>query len=264
MDTFLEANRLFHIAVGTVGLAAWWVPLLTKKGGKRHKLFGKVFALCAYTVGITAVLGATTRLGYALARGATLQNNIESFGFLIFLGYLGFVTLAVTHFAVQVVRTRRDPDTIATPLMVVLTGAMVAGSIVSMCYALLLWSGLSIILLALGPIGIAVGRDIFLYLYRRPPEKMAWWYAHMGAMLGAGIAFHTAFLVFGSRVVIDLSILGPFNWVPWVAPGLIGVVGGNRWEKFYRRKFGDLPAKGAEDPGDGSKSRARDVGAAAS
>jgi hypothetical protein len=30
----------------------------------------------------------------------------------------------------------------------------------------------------------------------------------MGAMLGAGIAFHTAFLVFGSRALIDLADAG--------------------------------------------------------
>jgi xanthosine utilization system XapX-like protein len=114
---------------------------------------------------------------------------------------------------------------------------MVAGSVVSLLYALLLWSSVSIVLLALGPIGLIVGRNVFNYVYRRPQEKMAWWYAHMGAMFGAGIAFHTAFLVFGSREVLDLSILGPFNWVPWVAPGIIGVFGGEYWKNMYRRRF---------------------------
>jgi len=249
METFLQANRLFHIVVGVVGLAAWWVPLLTKKGGRRHKLLGKVFALCAYIVGTTAVLGVTIRIASAMWRGASVQDNIETFGFLLLLGYLGVLTLTVTHFAVQVVRTRRDPDTIGTPTLLALTAALVGGSIVALVYALLLWSSLSIILLALGPIGIILALDILRYIYRRPPEKMAWWYAHMGAMLGAGIAFHTAFLVFGSQVVLDFSILGPFNWVPWVTPGLIGIVGGRYWENFYRRKFGDLPVGDAAGHG---------------
>ena len=82
-------------------------------------------------------------------------------------------------------------------------------------------------------------------MYRRPAERRAWFYAHMKSMLGAGIAFHTAFLVFGSRAVLDLSVLGAFNWVPWVLPALIGVTGHRLWERQYRRKFGDL----SPDPG---------------
>ena len=172
-----------------------------------------------------------------------VQDNVETFGLQVLLAYLGLLTLAVTHFAVQTVRTRHDPSAIGTPMLLALTGGMVAGSVVSILYALLLWSSLSIILLALGPIGLIVGRNVLRYVYRRPPEKMAWWYAHMGAMFGAGIAFHSAFLVFGSRAVLDLSVLGPFNWVPWVAPGIIGVVGGRYWKNFYRRRFGDLKAR---------------------
>lgn len=56
MDSLLEANRLLHIVFASVGLAAWWVPILTKKGGEHHKSF------CGYIVGITAVVGASTRL----------------------------------------------------------------------------------------------------------------------------------------------------------------------------------------------------------
>jgi hypothetical protein len=237
MDSFLEANRVLHIVFAIVGLAAWWVPILTKKGGEHHKSFGKAFALCAYVVGITAVVGATTRLVNALSQGAVLRDNVEAFGLLVFLAYLGLLTLAVTHFAVQTVRTRQDPAAIGTPLLLGLTGAMVAGSVVSLLYAFLLWSSVSIVLLALGPIGLIVGRNVFNYVYRRPPEKMAWWYAHMGAMFGAGIAFHTAFLVFGSREVLDLSILGPFSWVPWVVPSIIGIGGGEYWKNRYRSRF---------------------------
>ena len=36
MEWLIEANRWFHMIIGFVGLAAWWVPILTKKGGKQH------------------------------------------------------------------------------------------------------------------------------------------------------------------------------------------------------------------------------------
>lgn len=100
-------------------------------------------------------------------------------------------------------------------------------------------------MLSLAPVGVFVSVVVLKYMYRRPPEKRAWFYAHMGAMFGAGIAFHTAFLVFGSRAVIDLDIFGAFNWVPWILPALVGVVGRRVWEAHYRRKFGDLVKAGA-------------------
>ncbi len=246
MDTVFEINRWFHMIVGFVGLAAWWIPLTTKKGGARHVLFGKVFAASAYVIGTTALIGALGRLGWALWRGADPAANVETFGFLIFLAYLGVLALTITHYAVRTIRTRRDRAAIRTRFMLGITWLMMVGSGIVAGYALLRWSGVSIVLLALSPIGVLAGSGMLRYMNGRKTEKMAWWYEHMGAMLGAGIAYHTAFLVFGSRVVLDLSILGPFNWVPWVAPAIIGTVGGRYWESYYRRKFGDLPASGDE------------------
>lgn len=244
MEWLIEANRWFHMIVGFAGLAAWWVPIVTKKGGRRHQLFGKVFALSAYVIGTTALLSASMRIGDALWRGIDVTASPAAFGFLIFLAYLGVVTIGMTHFAVQSIRTRRDPEAMRTPFLRALHLAAPLGSVMVVAWALLQWSSVSIVLLLLSPLGFLMRAEQRAYLYQDPREKMGWWYAHMSGMLGAGIAFHTAFLVFGSRVVLDLSVLGPFNWVPWVLPALIGVVGGSRWERFYRRKFGDLPAEG--------------------
>lgn len=248
MDVLIQGLRWSHIALGFVGLAAFWVPVVSKKGGERHKAFGKVFALCAYVVAVTAMLTPPLRIGRALADGASVSENSESFGFLIFLFYLGSATLALTRHAVKTIRTKRDPDSIRTAGHILIGVLPTVGSVLVVAWALIFWSPLSIIMLALSPVGVLTSADIFKYMYRRPPEKRAWFYAHMGAMLGAGIAFHTAFLVFGSRVIIDLSVLGSFNWVPWVLPALIGTVGGGYWERQYRRKFGDVATKDVPAP----------------
>ena len=88
METLIAINRYGHMAIGFIGLAAWWVPILTKKGGKQHMLFGKVFALSAYIIGTTALAGVSMRAGYAIWRGIDITENPENFGFLIFLAYL--------------------------------------------------------------------------------------------------------------------------------------------------------------------------------
>lgn len=240
MDAVIEGIRWTHIVLGFVGLAAFWVPVVTKKGGARHKTFGKVFALCAYFVAGSAMVTPPLRIGRALADGASVADNAESFGFLIFLFYLGSVTFAFTRHAVQTIRTRRDPDSIRTPVHLAVGIFPSIGSLVVTVWALTFWSSLSVVMLALAPLGVFVSARILRYVYRRPAEKRAWFYAHMSAMLGAGIAFHTAFLVFGSRIVIDLSLFGSFNWIPWILPGLIGGVGGRYWESHYRRKFGEV------------------------
>ena len=246
MDVLINGARWIHIVLGFVGLAAWWVPILTKKGGQRHKTFGMVFALSAYVVAGTAMLTPPLHIGRALASGASLTDDPETFGFLLFLFYLGTVTLALTRHAVQTIRTRRDPDSIRTPGHVVIGVIPALGSLCVVIWAIAFWSDISIVMLALSPIGFFVAHDVLTYVYRRSPEARAWFYAHMGAMLGAGIAFHTAFLVFGSRIVISLDVFGPFNWVPWVLPGIVGTVGGRFWETKYPRKFGDLSAAGNE------------------
>ena len=255
MDAVIGGIRWVHIVLGFVGLVAWWVPVLTKKGGERHKLFGKIFAFCAYFVAGSAMLTPPIRIGRALADGASITENPEGFGFLIFLAYLGLVTFALTRHAVQTVRTRRDPDSIRTPFHIALGIAPTAGSVVVVASALLLWSSISIIMLLLSPLGLFISADILKYIYRRETARRAWFYAHMGAMLGAGIAFHTAFLVFGSRLFVSPDILGPLNWLPWVLPGMIGGMiggfGGRYWEKQYRQKFGDLVGPGSDGDGDG-------------
>ncbi len=245
MDAVIGVIRWSHIALGAIGLLAFWVPIVTKKGGARHKQFGMIFALCAYFVSGSAMVTPPLRIGRALAAGASVTENAQAFGFLIFLFYLGLVTFAFTRQAVQTVRTRRDPDSIRTPFHLVVGVAPTIGSIMVLVWALTFWSSFSVVMLAFAPLGVFLSAGILKYAYRRPREKRAWFYAHMGAMLGAGIAFHTAFFVFGSRALIDLSLFGPFNWVPWVLPALIGVSGNRYWETHYRRKFGDLADAGA-------------------
>ena len=50
--TFASAFHLFvtgHIITGSVGLFAFWVPVLGKKGGPAHRLGGKVFTYSMLT-----------------------------------------------------------------------------------------------------------------------------------------------------------------------------------------------------------------------
>lgn len=263
MEHIFDATRWVHIVIGFTGLVAFWVPIATRKGGRSHRRFGKVFEWAAYVVAGTALFNALGRLLDAVLRGAEHDANRAAFGFLVFLAYLGIVTLAAVRHAVRSVRAK-DLRSLRTPGHVGLAGASILGSALVAGYALLVWSPVSIVLLVLSPAGALQGREMLRQIYRPPPERMAWFYAHMGNMIGAGIAFHTAFLVFGSRRLFDLGLSGPWSFVPWVLPALIGAPASAILERRYRRHFSDLPVA---DAGSGAAVReapASDAGARAS
>ena len=101
-------------------------------------------------------------------------------------------------------------------------------------------SPIKILLYAMSPIGFLTGNGMLRYMRLADPSPRAWWYEHMGAMLGAGIAFHTAFAVFGVTRLFDVGFSGWLSVIPWVAPALIGVPATAIWTRHYRRKFGEL------------------------
>ncbi len=71
----------------------------------------------------------------------------------------------------------------------------------------------------------------------RAPARMGWFYSHMGAMPGGGVAFHTAFAVFGSQRLWAHDPGGPLAGLPWILPTLIGAPAIALWTRHYRRRF---------------------------
>ena len=236
METIFDGIRWAHIVVGFSGLAAFWIPVVARKGGAVHMKAGRVFEWAAYVVAGSAIFNALGRLGAALLDGATLAENEQAFGFLLFLAYLGTVTLASVRHGVRSTRVK-DFSQMRTPPHMALAWASLVGSLVVIGYALLVWSDLSIVLLALSPVGLMQGRQMIAQMTQPQSERMAWFYAHMGNMIGAGIAFHTAFAVFGAGRVFQFELPGAWQVVPWVLPAAIGIPANWILETRYRKKF---------------------------
>ena len=233
LDVLLKA----HVAAGFVGLAAFWIPVFARKGGRVHVRAGLVYTWCAYIVALSAVIVAAGRIGTHLSQGVGVTERPDLYGFALFLGYLGVTTFATVRQAMRVVATRRAPKELRTPFHEALAWASIAGSVVVIAFALGVWSGLSPVLLGLSPIGLFTGRGM-LRLMRNPgAERMGWFYSHMGSMLGGGIAFHTAFFVFGAQRLFPYEIAGPLGILPWILPAAIGIPAIAVWTRFYRRKF---------------------------
>ena len=227
-----------HVATGFVGLAAFWIPVFVRKGGRAHVQAGRVYTYSAYVVTLSAVTASAGRVVSYQVQGVGFADRPDLYGFALFLGYLGVVTFATVRQAIRVVATRRAPETLRTPLHEALGWASIAGSVAVIALALGAWSEISPILLGLSPIGLFIGWSM-LRLMRNPgAQHMGWFYSHLGSMLGGGIAFHTAFIVFGAQRLWAYELAGPLAIVPWILPTVIGIPAIVVWTRYYRRKFG--------------------------
>lgn len=240
IELLRETSRFIHIVLGFVGLVAFWFPVFAKKGGRLHVAAGKLFTVSGYGVTVSAFVSCLLITAHALSRGAGLGD----LAFAVFLGYLALITFTSLRHGVRVVATRSAPHTLATPFHLVLARASVASSALLVAYALIFRSPMSILLLALSPVGWGIGTSVLRYAGQPPAFKRAWLYEHMSATLGAGIAFHTAFAVFGAGRLFGLEPSGVWGFLPWILPSAIGIPAGYLWERHYRTKLGD-PLPGA-------------------
>jgi len=264
LSTFHIVLRYSHIVVGFVGLVVFWIPAIAKKGSRLHILSGKIFAVCGYFVGTTALIACTWALLFpqsfliSLGTPASVAARPDLIGqirfFFAILAFLATTIVVGLTFGIAVLRTKKTPER----LKAVALRAMfwVQGTVGVALTIFGLWSvGFAasgsryVICLILGLLGIADAKDSLKFIATPRPTPMAWWYKHMEAMVGCGIGFHTAFFVFGfSRLLPEGTLAGPFQLIPWVLPSAIGIPVLTMWIRYYKRKFGELDESSARQP----------------
>lgn len=234
MDSWLDINRWLHIVIGYIGLIAFWIPIMTGKGSWLHRKAGSLFRYSSWVVVITALLAVLTYLIRLLADGQGPARRPEDWSFLLFLAYLAIITgLALSH-GMAVLKHKRDLRALKTPYRVSLAWLGMLTSTFVIAWALYWRPDNMLVLLALSPIGLGTGIGM-LKLFNTPPaDPRVWLYEHLGAMIGAGIAFHTAFAVFGANQMFNYSLTGFWQVIPWIAPAVIGIPATQLWVRHYR------------------------------
>ena len=260
-DAFAMWLRNSHITIGFVGLAAYWIAVLAKKGSKPHIFAGRAFEWCGYFVAGSALYSCVRYLSQARhfafidRPGESAQElaRVEFAQFLLtLLSFLAIVFLVQLRNGVRIVRTRK-------------LGAGAYQNWEAKFWLVLQTLG-SVCLISFGFYRLATGGSAVhwasvvvgaipltelkkeLHFYRNPREfKMSWWYKHMECMLGCGVAFHTAAALFSFRWLernTGLTLPGIWQVVPWIIPTVVGVPLGNWWVRRYRIKFGDIKSSG--------------------
>jgi hypothetical protein len=240
---------IVHIVAGLAGLAAFWTPVIVRKGGTLHRRAGRLFVQATSIIAATGLAMAALLLAFPLEvhpprtpitpeSAGRIANEIRMA--VPFLIYLLLITFVPVYHGARVLATRHEPERLRTPFHTALNAATMAFSVVMLvlgiAYARPVFAIMSVI-------GFLVGPGNLKFARRPYATPMAWWYEHMGSMLGGGIAFHTAFLVLGAGRLFGLSLDGPAAAVPWILPTLIGVPASGIWTRYYQRKFGELAPK---------------------
>lgn len=250
-ETLHQILRYTHIIFGFLGLIIFWVPIFTKKGGRIHIITGKIFAGSAYIVAISAILSWTWAITSVHTFTSKLpsdpieQKNTIHFihFFLSILAWLSILVIINLRLGLSAISTRRNPEQFNSQTNRAITYLLLVASLGLFLLVIIQTITLGFftrhyIPLALGIIGVLNALGTLKVLRTAWPTKMGWWYFHTNCMFACGIAFHTAFLLFGLQQFVKLE--GFVLFLAWTLPTVIGVAASILTERHYRRKFGEL------------------------
>jgi uncharacterized membrane protein len=206
-----------HIAAGSGAFVLAPVALLTAKGGKAHRRWGKVYFWSMLGVAASALIMAAYRPLLFLGLVA------------IFSFYSAFVAFRVLgrKAAYKGEQTTKPLDWIAAALCFAASALLAGFGLIRPHWV----QGLGIPAIVFGAIGMWIAVKAMWGFTHPPEEKMFWWYAHLQGMIGSYIAAWTAFLV----VTVGPRLHSP--WWLWVLPTAIGVPAITATTAYYKMKF---------------------------
>ncbi|RQG96773.1 hypothetical protein [Natrarchaeobius oligotrophus] len=194
-----DSTMAVHVLAGIAALVAGLGAIATRKGGGRHNLFGRAYALAMAIVVVTAV-------PLAIRAGNWFLLAIAVFsGYLVFAGY-------------RVVQRRRAGLTAPTALdlaghgtMVAVGGGMIGAGV---------WQsvtgpvGLAPALATFGGIGAGFAAFALAQFRSSPAKRPPWIQKHVAFVGGAYIATVTAV------ITVNLSMVPPL--IRWLGPTIVG------------------------------------------
>ncbi len=229
---------LAHITAGSVGLLAFWVPVLSKKGGVNHKKWGRVFTWSMLITGAIAFcMSSTTLLApvetHPHLTGAMDMTVITSiFGWM--MQYLSILTINLAWYGWLCVLNKREHAAnrewrnVALQYAVMIAAANCAfqGWLVPDPLIKSLMMGISVV-------GVATGVTNLWFIYKPNVGPQDWQYEHIKALVGAGISVYTAFFAFGAVRLMPELALNPFLWAVPLVTGLSIIL--YQWRKLWLR-----------------------------
>lgn len=202
MSTLIQTILIIHVASGFTALSTGFISMMNRKGGRNHRLTGKIFFIGITGVFITAV---------ALS---ILKPN----PFLFMVGFFSYYLACSGYRALYLKMIQGKPKPEWIDWLISGTGVMFGlGLIVFSFYWFQARGAWGFVPLTFGTfcLGTAV-KDIRSF-YQPQQDKQMRIISHGSKMGGAFAATLTAF------IVVNFT-LGNYTWVLWILPGvLVGV-----------------------------------------
>jgi len=214
-----------HIATGTTGAVAFWVPVVGRKGGVNHRRWGRVFTYAMLATGGFAVCMSILTLIDPIGTHPHLVGMFDAvfiraiFGWLML--HMGCLTINLAWYGFLCVRNKRDRDANRTPLNLALQGVLLASAINCAVQG---WLSGQYLMIGLSLVGIATVWTNMNFLYGANPGAMDWLKEHIKALIGAGISVYTAFLAFGSVRLVPALALNPLMWAVPLVVGMTLII----------------------------------------
>jgi uncharacterized membrane protein len=215
MATALKVMLILHILCGLTALITGFISMLNRKGGKNHRLTGKIFFTGMTGVFITA----------------TFISIVKSLGFLFMVGFFSYY-LACSGYRILYLKKlhlKQKPkvlDWLINSVGVLAGLALVIFSI-HWFSSLGAWGTVP---LSFGSFCLISGVQDVRSFFIPPNNKQHWIRTHGIRMGGSFAATVTAF------TVVNVNI-GSYNWVLWILPGvLIGIWAAKNIRQYLRPK----------------------------
>lgn len=229
MTTF-EFVRNVHIVAGVIALATFWTAASLRKGSPAHLNVGRTFMIAMTVIALTGVPLALS----AFARGAPILGTV--------LLYIVVITVTPTWLAWRAVRDQRDFSRFVGPTYRALAWLNVAAGLVVLGFGLWIQNAL---LMLIAPIGLLGGFFMLRFAHQVPTGKRWWLVRHYGAIIGAGIATHVAFLNIGFARLLPPELGSTAQKLSWIVPFAVAFLA--RWylDRKYAPKHATVPAQQA-------------------
>jgi hypothetical protein len=211
-----------HIATGATGAAAFWVPVVGRKGGANHVRWGRVFTYCMIATGFFAICMSILTLlmpieTHPQLRGTQFDAPLIRgiFGWLML--HMGVLTINLAWYGWLCVLNKRDYVRNREWRNLALQAAILIAAINLAIQAFLIHQPL---MAGACVVGLATGATNLFYILkpRHPPGD--WQKEHLKGLVGCGISVYTAFMAFGAVRIFPALALHP---VMWAIPLTVGV-----------------------------------------
>ena len=215
MDSLISSVLWTHILAGTIALFVAPVPMLTAKGGRTHRRWGKVYFWAMAVLALTAVVLAVWR----------------PVVFLALLAVFSFYSAFSGYRALFRKRPREGEHATAFDwtAAIVTFAASATLTALGMLRPGPAWERVGVVPVIFGGVGMVLsGLDLWKFA-RRPADRNQWWFDHMAGMLGSYIATVSAFSV------VNFTFLP--TGVRWLWPTVVGTPLVAAWITYYKQRF---------------------------